>query len=167
MTDFSLPDTAHPVMQAGLAYWRGIAPGPGLLPGRQHVDPATIRMLLPHVWLMEVHPPAPGATIPRFRFRLIGSHVDLGFGDAKTGRWLDEIEPSFNDDTAMHEAWVNCARRGLPAHRRGMPRFRFNRNARELERMILPLAGDGRNIDMLLGFTVFYDDRGGLLQPML
>jgi hypothetical protein len=114
-----------------------------------------------------VHPPAPDTAIPRFRFRLIGSHVDLGFGTPKTGRWLDEIEPGFNSTPAMHEAWIACVGEAMPHHRRGTPRFRFNRNAIELERMILPLATDGRNVDMLLGFTVFYDDRGDILQAML
>lgn len=168
---FALPDTAHPVMQDGLAYWQAAAPGPGLLPGRQHIDPAGMRHLLPHVWLMEVHPPedgsGPDAGIPRLRFRLVGTHVDLGFGDAKTGRWLHEIEPAFNTDRAMQAAYIACIRDGTPNHRRGPPRFRFNRNARELERMILPLAEDGRQVDMLLGFTVFYDDHGGMLQAML
>jgi hypothetical protein len=167
MTGFTLPADAHPVMQAGFAYWQAAAPGPGLLPGRQHIDPAGLRALLPHVWLTEVHPPGPGLQIPRFRFRLLGSHVDLGFGEAKTGRWVDEVEPDFNGTPAMHQAWVDCVRHAMPAHRRGVPRFRFNRNARELERMILPLATDGRHVDMLLGFTVFYDDRGDVLQAML
>lgn len=167
MTDFVLPDSAHPVMRDGLAYWRGLAPGPGLLPGRRHIDPAGMPALLPHTWLMEVHPPPAGLDIPRFRFRLVGTHVDLGFGDGKTGRWLDEIEPSFNTDRMMQAAYVACARDGTPSHRRGAPRFRFNRNAIELERLLLPLAADGRQIDMLLGFTVFYDNRGAMLQAML
>ncbi|MFC3675079.1 PAS domain-containing protein [Ferrovibrio xuzhouensis] len=166
MSRFALPETAHPVMQAGLAYWQAAAPEPDLLPGRQHIDPAGMPALLPHVWLMEIHPPLPDTTVPRLRFRLVGSHVDLGFGDAKTGRWLDEIEPTFNSNPAIYTAYVGaCA--GIPNHRRGAPRFRFNRNAIELERMLLPLAGDGRRVDMLLGFTVFYDERGDVLQAML
>src|SRR3546814_7615192 len=93
---------------------------------------------------MEIHPPLPDTTVPRLRFRLVGSHVDLGFGDAKTGRWLDEIEPNFNGTPTIHAAYVGaCA--GIPNHRRGPPRFQFTRNAIELERMLLPLAGDGRS----------------------
>ncbi|WP_341702305.1 PAS domain-containing protein [Ferrovibrio sp.] len=167
MTAFALPDSAHPVMRDAHAYWHGIAPAAGLLPGRQHVDPTAIPRLLPHVWLMEVHPPAPGGQIPRFRFRLVGSHVDLGFGEAKTGRWLDEFEPEFNSDAAMNGAWVACVRHATPAYRRGRPRFRFNHNAVELERMILPLAANGHDVDMLFGTTIFYDERGEVLQEML
>lgn len=167
MSRFVLPETAHPVMQAGLAYWQAAAPGPDLLPGRQHIDPAGMPALLPHVWLMEIHPPLPGLDIPRFRFRLVGTHVDLGFGDAKTGRWLDEIEPAYNTDRVMQQAYVTCARAGTISYRHGAPRFRFNRSATALERLVLPLATDGHQIDMLLGFTVFYDERGDMLQAML
>src|SRR3546814_15825319 len=85
--------------------------------------------LLPHVWLMEIHPPLPDTTVPRLRFRLVGSHVDLGFGDAKTGRWLDEIEPNFNGTPTIHAAYVGaCA--GIPNHPRAPPRFPFTRNAK-------------------------------------
>lgn len=154
-------------MHAGLGYWRSLWPGPQSLPGRQHVDPLNMPRLLPYAWLLEVHAPPPGGTLPRFRFRLLGSHVDLGFGAPKTGRWLHEIEPSFNSNPEMHRAFLDCAYEAKPAHRRGKPRFRFNKDAAELERMMLPLASDGRRIDMLLGFTVFYDSRGSELQTAL
>src|SRR3546814_5225682 len=78
MSRFALPETAHPVMQAGLAYWQAAAPEPDLLPGRQHIDPAGMPTLLPHVWLMEILPPLPDTTVPRLRFRLVGSHVEIG-----------------------------------------------------------------------------------------
>lgn len=167
LTAFALPADAHPVMHDGFACWRDAAPAPGRLPGRQHIDPLRMPRLLPHVWLMEVHPPAAGMSIPRFRFRLVGSHVDLGFGGPRTGCWLDEIEPDFNTVPAMQAHFFACARDGQPSHRRGQPRFRFNADAASLERLMLPLAADGRHVDMLLGFTVFFDSRGELLRPLV
>jgi hypothetical protein len=89
--DFILPADAHPVMQQGLDYWRKARPAPDQLPGRQHIDPLGMPALLPYAWLVEVHPPEPGMAIPRFRFRLVGSHVDLGFRGPMTGRWLHDM----------------------------------------------------------------------------
>lgn len=162
---FSLPAAAHPTMHEAYAYWRSVWPEPHLLPGRQHIDPLAMPRILPYAWLMEVHPSMPGLDIPRLRFRLVGSHVDLGFGGPKTGCWLDEVEPEFNTHRAMQAHFVACARYGTPSHRRGQPRFRFNAEAAELERMMLPLAGNGRQVDMLFGCTMFYDRSGALLRP--
>ena len=162
---FSLPADAHPAMHQAHEYWLSVRPGADLLPGRQHLDPLAMPRVLPYAWLMEVHPPLPGMDIPRFRFRLVGSHVDLGFGGPRTGCWLDEIEPEFNNSAAMQAHFVACARHGTPHHRRGQPHFRFNAEAAELERMMLPLAGDGRQVDMIFGCTVFYDSTGAVLRP--
>lgn len=166
-SDFQLPDSAHRVMHEGLAYWRQAHPGGGLLPGRQHIDPLSMPRLLPYAWLLEVHPPADDIGIPRFRFRLAGSHVDLGFGGPKTGRWLHEMEPDFESSPAMQSGFVATATEGRISHRRGRPRFAMNAAAAELERLMLPLAGNGRDIDMLLGFTVFYEGNGAELHAVL
>lgn len=165
--DFQLPDSAHRVMHDGLAYWRQAHPEGDLLPGRQHIDPLSMPRLLPYAWLLEVHPPADGLDIPRFRFRLVGSHVDLGFGGPKTGRWLHDMEPDFESNAAMQAGFVGAATEGRLSHRRGRPRFAMNAAAAELERLMLPLAGNGRDIDMLLGFTVFYEGNGAELHPAL
>lgn len=163
--DFRLSAEAHPAMHVAFDYWRSVRPAPHLLPGRQHIDPLQMPRILPYAWLMEVHPPLPGMDIPRFRFRLVGSHVDLGFGGPKTGCWLHEIEPEFNTDRAMQAHFVACARHGTPSHRRGQPRFHFNAEAAELERLMLPLAGDGRHVDMIFGCTIFYESNGDVLRP--
>lgn len=162
--DFLLPATAHEVIRTGFAYWQSAKPGLDLFPGRQHIEPRAIPRLLPYTWLIEIHPPAAGSYVPRFRFRLIGSHVDLGYGEPKTGRWINDIEPNFDRDPGIHAPMVEVAREGRPNYRRGTPRFTFNQRATELERLLLPLAGDGRTIDMLFGFTIFYGSDGEELQ---
>ncbi|WP_300300525.1 PAS domain-containing protein [Ferrovibrio sp.] len=166
-TDFTLPANAHWAMHDGHAYWQRARPDPGLLPGRRHIDPMEMPRLLPYAWLLEVHPPADGIAIPRFRFRLVGSHVDTGFGGPKTGRWLHEMEPDFNSNAAMQAGFVAVATEGHVSHRRGKPRFAMNAEAAELERLMLPLAGNGRDVDMLLGFTVFYGGDGNELRTTL
>jgi hypothetical protein len=164
---FILPDNAHPVIQKGLEYWRAAAPGPGLLPGRQHIDPLGMPSLLPHAWLLEVHPPAGEISIPRFRFRLVGSHIDLGFGGPTTGSWLHDLETGFDAVTGRSRSFVDAATNGSISHRRGAPRFSMNSDSAELERVMMPLAADGRRVDMLLGFTVFYDGIGSVLRSRL
>ena len=51
---FRLSETAHPMVGAAFAYWRGIRPDDAALPGRQHLDPLHIPHLLPHIWLVDV-----------------------------------------------------------------------------------------------------------------
>lgn len=161
---FALPADAHPVMHQGLEYWRGARPGPDQLPGRQHIDPLGMPALLPYAWLVEVHPPGPAMSIPRFRFRLVGSHVDVGLGGPKTGNWLHEIEPGFDTVSLSSRAFVAAATTAEISHRRGTPRFRMNAGTAEIERLMLPLAANGHSVDMLLGFTVFYDGYGTLVR---
>lgn len=165
--DFTLPDDAHAVIRQGLAYWRAARPRPDLLPGRQHIDPLGMPALLPYAWLLEVHPPAGPVGIPRFRFRLVGSHVDLGFDGPMTGAWLHEMEEGFETVSSRSRSFVDAATNAQISHRRGVPRFRMNAEAAELERLMMPLAADGRSVDMLLGFTVFYDGIGSVLRSRL
>src|SRR5204863_3178147 len=44
----------HPKIARAFAYWRSIHPAPGVLPGRQHLDPMAIPDVLPGVWLLDV-----------------------------------------------------------------------------------------------------------------
>jgi hypothetical protein len=167
MSGFTLPADAHPVIQKGLAYWRAAAPAEGLLPGRQHIDPLGMPALLPYAWLLEVHPPEGAITIPRFRFRLVGSHVDLGFNGSMTGSWLHDMETGFETVSSRSRSFVDAATNAQISHRRGPPRFRTNAETAELERLMMPLASDGQHVDMLLGFTVFYDGIGSVLRSNL
>jgi len=169
--DFALPAEAHALMRQALAHWQSLRPAPGLLPdmlpGRQHIDPIAIPALLPHLWLLDVVRDAamPGGI--HLRYRLVGSHVELGFGQAKTGRWFEEVEPAFAKDVAMRAPYEAAVLRQEPSYRKGKPRFAYNSGAAALERLLLPLAGDGNTVDMLLGFTIFYDGAGELIRPAL
>jgi hypothetical protein len=168
---FALPTDAHTLVQQGHAYWRALRPVanllPEALPGRQHIDPVQIPALLPHLWLLDVvHDPAAQSGL-RLRYRLIGSHVELGFGQIRTGRWFDDVEPAFATDPLLRAPYEAAVLRHEPSYRRGKPRFVHNNTAAALERLMLPLAGNGRDVDMLLGFTVFYDSEGGIIRPAL
>ena len=125
-------------------YWRRKAPEPGLLPGRRHLDPIEIPRLLPHVWLVDV------VDDPRrFRVRLIGTAlVDAGIplrvGDFVVDRLLPEQRQNALEDFGT----VVSSRE--PLWFRGPVNLRHDTYVHEVERIFLPLAADGRTVDMLL-----------------
>ena len=165
--DFSLPPSAHPVIREAHVYWLSVWPAPDSLPGRQHIDPLSIPRLLPYLWLLEVHDPPAGESMPRLRYRLLGSHVDLGFGTSKTGRWMHEVEPDFASDPRLHGGYLAVIREARPNFRKGRPHFSINRGASLVERIFMPLASDGRRVDMIFGCTIFFDAGGSELRSSL
>lgn len=145
-----IPDTCHPKIRQIVAYWRKIHPADGVLPGRQHLDPIDIPALLPNVWLIDV-----SREPLRFRFRLIGTAVVEYAGEDNTGKWFDEAMPNFDP-----KVFVDLAETGEPSWARSPSRMRPYKEYRELERVRLPLARDGKTVDMILCLTVFYDKEG-------
>jgi hypothetical protein len=123
-------------------------PSAEALPGRRHLSPIDIPRLLPWLWLAEVHR-AP----LRFKYRLVGTvHVDV-FGRDTTGRWYDEVHPRFLGSTA-YPHFVAAAERAQVAFYRGPPVYVIDTDWKRTERLVLPLAQNVRDVDMLLGITV-------------
>lgn len=158
---FQLPDTAHPLIRAAFDYWQHIHPANAELPGRQHFDPLHIPHLLSHVWLVDVLRDAPAA--PAFRYRVVGSAVDRGMGRTLTGKRLDEAIPGFSEDRRLCGPYLETVETAQPSYRKGAPIFQHNRQYRALERLMMPLAQDGRLVDMLFCITLFYGADGRLL----
>lgn len=151
-----LPRDAHPDIRKIRDYWRRMGGGGARLPARRQLDPADIVALLPSVWLFDVVPTPAG---PRFRYRLQGTHIVRMLGRSSKGRWIDEADPVFPGSQA--EASMRfCVAEKRPHWRRGAPVLFHAERFGELERVIMPLASDGANPDMLLGLTVFYDLAG-------
>jgi hypothetical protein len=133
------------------AYWLGIKPADAELPGRQHIDPRDIPALLPHVWLLDV------ADDPRDnRYRLIGTAVASGVGQDHTGKALRDAHPGSADSPEAFRFFIELVETRAPHWFRGKPRLHHYKDVAELENLILPLAADGRRIDMLFGMTRFY-----------
>ena len=109
-----------------------------------------IPRLLANVWLIDV------ARDPlRFRFRLIGTAVVEYAGEDNTGNWFDEVMPDFDP-----RVFVDVVETGEPSWSRSPSRMRPYKQYRELERVRLPLASDGKTVDMILCLTVFFDKTG-------
>lgn len=148
------PATWHALIRALYDYWRARFPAPaeGLrwLPGRQHLDPIDIPALLPWLWLVDVR-----REPPRFRFRLFGTkHYEQMHGDP-TGRWCDEAFPTFETQPTYPD-YLKVGLEGLVSYRKGPPAYHVDSECRLIERIMLPLARDGRTPDMILALTLYF-----------
>ena len=136
-------------------HWRSLAPAPGSLPGRRHFDPLAVPHLLSNLWLLDVVRGGESGPVRRYRVRLVGGAiVAVGF-PARPGEFFDD--PSVSADvSALRRQLDAVVETHRPDWRRGKPMIDHTTYVDALERVILPLAADGRSVDMLLGCTVFY-----------
>jgi hypothetical protein len=125
------------------------------LPGRQHLDPADIPDLLPNLRLVEVHR-AP----LRFRYRLLGSRVDMVHGRSLLHQWLDEAHRADPKAAALLNDYRAVVETGRPSWRRGTPHVVPEPSVATVEVLRLPLARDGATIDMLLCCNLYFDAAG-------
>jgi hypothetical protein len=136
------------------AYWRGIHPPEGL-PGRQHFDPVDIPDLLPFIWLLEIH-----RNPLRLRYRVAGTSIVEVLQRELTGRWVHEVFPHFLPGTELYEDYCELIARAVPIPRRGNPFLPHQADFTQRERLLLPLARDGRAVDMALGINVYFRANG-------
>jgi hypothetical protein len=146
-----VPDGADPRIVAFHRYWLSIAPAPGTLPGRQHFDPIDIPELLPFVWLLDIV-----GRPPRFRYRLLGtSFSDRPLLDA-TGKFMDDLAPDFTI-SASYADYLAAAAGGAVRWRRGLATYAYMPGWRRIERVLMPLAGDGKTPDIVAGLTLVHE----------
>ena len=152
MPEFS-PDAIRqslhsPTLHRLYDYWRGKWHG-DLLPGRQDIDPIDFSYALGDIALVDVfYEPL------RFRFRLDGTRHVEHFGLDMTGQMLEAFPESKMRQTIYESYRVVVDTRQPQRHYRdltadGRP-FRY-------EALLMPLAADGRKIDMILVAIAFQD----------
>jgi hypothetical protein len=144
------PPTADQRVRRLYEYWRSIHPADGSLPGRQHVDPADIPALLPWLWLVDVQ-----REPLRFRYRLLGTEHVRVLGRDYTGQWIDEAHPAFLGSNA-HGQFIVAVEEARAGYRLGDTMIILPKDYRSMERLILPLARDGRDVDMLLAISIYH-----------
>ena len=140
------PTAALRAHQELLAYWTA-RKDRGRLPGRASIDPRDLKRLLPTVSLIDVR--RDGAE-RRYRLRLAGTGLYRVFGGEITGKALEEVYPAEICATWRSEldGVVESCRPAV-----GVQSFAW-RGAAHLSTMWLrlPLATDGREVDMILGY---------------
>lgn len=133
-----------------LQYWRDGRPGPGLLPGRDAIDPVTLGPdLLPLMALVE-----PVDDGRRFRFRLVGTELARNAGLDLTGRHVDEVNPNKAYAAYISDLYSQCALMRGPLYSETRYRAPGGRTGLT-RRLICPLAADGRRIDMFIAVQTF------------
>lgn len=117
------------------------------LPGRQHFDPLEMAALLPHLYMADVV--AGGA---RYRWRLLGTELNALAGRDVTGRHFDEIyAPDIYDNVVASLAAVVRDRQPM----RSYGTYAFAARAFVgFEAMEVPLASDGKTVDIILGIAI-------------
>lgn len=133
-------------------HWQAISPA-GRLPGRQHFEPLAVVKLLPNLWLLDV---IDGGI--DFRVRILGTEIEDVGTWARTGATLQESFPAPEAGVLCHEL-RKVVKTGRPIwHENGLF-FTPSRTISGVERVALPLARDGKTVDMILGMTVFCWER--------
>jgi hypothetical protein len=148
-----LPAAAvHPDFRLFYDYWRKAAP-PAALPGRQHIDPLVdIPQIIASVVLYDV---VPGEAGPRFRIRVAGEMLVDIMGAAPAGRFIDEfVLPERREQV---NAALSEVARGRVAHYWENQMWTAGRQYIRMQRLALPLARDGRNVDMVFACHVRVD----------
>jgi hypothetical protein len=129
------------------AYWASLRRGANL-PSRVDLHPAGIKRMLPTVSLIDVKRDPGGAV--DYRLRLAGTGLYSVYGREITGKTLNDVY-----NTAAVEYWrreldkvVNERRPGVGVHSlawKGSPHM-------SILWLRLPLASNGRDVDMILGY---------------
>ena len=84
----------------------------------------------------------------------MGTAVVTATGE-KTGRYLDEVIDGFEKTFAFSDRQA-VVETGLPQYRKGPPSVTFRLDYADIERLHLPFAKDGRNVDVILSVFLYF-----------
>jgi len=145
-SDFALPDNVRdPRVRLCFDYCTRKCQ-PGRLPGRGDIDPQEMVTFLPYVILLDVER---RGDRHRFRYRLVGTEVVALFGHDPTGRFLDEATLP-ERYPQVHGRLLSVAETKRP-HYAILPVPLPNRDSVYAEILTVPMASDGKTVDLLLG----------------
>jgi hypothetical protein len=147
----------YPLLAKFFEYWLSIRPSASLLPGRQHFDPLDIPDVMSRIWLLDVDR-SDGA--PRFRYRLVGTKEVETLQREVTGMWMEDVHPRLKEKPALLDRYVFMAERGVPTYRKGFINFSHKREHERVENVMVPLARDGRAVDMIAACSVILRSDG-------
>jgi hypothetical protein len=118
-------------------------------PARADFTPHDLRYLIGNLSLLDVHHDP-----LRFRYRLHASNLANRIGIELTGKWVDDIpNPIHANAAAAH--FTEVIKRRTPIVYRRKHEFVTDGLPHDCEILALPLARDGRTIDMLISAFVW------------
>ncbi len=138
----------HPDLRRLYDYWESRR-GNRLYPARGDIDPVEFSFALGNVTLIEVlHSPL------RFKFRLMGTLMAQRVGQDLTGRMVDDLpNPSYRD--VLLRAYRESIETGQPNLH--LYEQEIEGKPMQFEVLRLPLAEDGKTINMLLLCPMFFE----------
>ncbi|MDE2229333.1 MAG: PAS domain-containing protein [Alphaproteobacteria bacterium] len=118
-------------------------------PARADFTPHDFRYLIGNLSLLDVlYEPL------RFRYRVHASNLAQRMGAEMTGKWIDEI-PNPRHAAAARSHFAEVIERRAPVVYRRDDQFVTDNLPHDCEVLALPLARDGRTIDMLMSAFVW------------
>ncbi len=117
-------------------------------PARADLDPMDFPYVLGDVVMVDaLRCPAGSRWAWTFRYRSVGTKIVQRDGYDLTGKTLDELpEPEYRE--RVRASWIEACESGRPVHR--VREILLDRRIRRYEVIVLPLAGNGEDIDMLI-----------------
>ncbi|MGH6958004.1 MAG: PAS domain-containing protein [Caulobacteraceae bacterium] len=147
------PTTALRAHEELFAYWAGLRHSGGALPGRRDLDPGRIKRHLPTVSLIQVAEAADD-----YRLRLAGTGLYSVYGGEITGKRLSDVYSPEASEYWRRELGLVVAER---RPRVGQHSMAWRGAAHmTLLWLRLPLAGNGRDVDVILGYDAVLAPRG-------
>jgi hypothetical protein len=128
-------------------YWRAKRNG-ATYPSRAALDPLEFRYVLGDVVLIEAQRTAAGSAWPwHFRYRLIGASIVARDGYDLTNKTIDDLpEPEYRE--RVRATWLEVCETGQPVYyTRDLV---LDSRLRRYEVVVMPLASNGQDIDMLI-----------------
>lgn len=147
-----VPCDAHPDIRLLAHYWHYIHPE-GCLPGRMDFRFDEIPGLLPNLRLLDV---VEGGEY-RYRIRMIGKEHVKQLGYNPSGQWYEHITSRFKNSIVELDLARACHERG-PIYRKGTTIVPYATDSKIVERVHLPLASDGVNVDCIATLTLFFPE---------
>ena len=136
---------SNPRLQAVLRYWLARCDGPKL-PARRAIDPIDLKPHLPNLLLVDV-----SRDPLRFRYRLFGTGLVALYKHEMTGKYVDEIK-SDSFRAAATRAYEEVIDRCAPVF--SALAFVVDDYRIKYDRLLMPLAEDGRTVSMVMGAIV-------------
>jgi hypothetical protein len=77
-----------------------------------------------------------------------------------TGMWMEDVHPRLKDKPALFGRYLFMAEQGEATYRKGLINFDHKREHERVEHVMVPLARDGRIVDVIAACSVILRSDG-------